>query len=255
MAYENNAEITYRQDINSELMIVRIKSLDATPFDFTPGQYAEISVIGDSPVEKIERRQYSIASAASGNSKEIELYIVLVQGGFLTTKLWQMKPGDKLWVNPKCKGKFTLEHVVQNKDFYFVATGTGLAPFISMIKTYKENPPWKNVVIIHGVRYERDLGYREEVLELTKKNPQITYIPATTRESTSSEILNGRIPKLFNDGDIQRLTKLEFSPEQSQVFLCGNPEMIDSMEQQLLEKGFKLHKKKEPGNLHLERYW
>jgi ferredoxin--NADP+ reductase len=252
---ECNATIIYRENITDDLFVFRVKPDDGVFGPFEPGQYAEIALPEmQTPGTKLIRRQYSIASAPSAGDY-VEFFIVVVPGGEVTPKLLSLKVGERLWLNPKPKGKFTLEHVEPNKDYIMIATGTGLAPFVSMLRQFKDSDakPWRKLVIIHGVRFAKDLGYREEL----ENTPNIIYLPATTREPENSEWKGqrGRVQQLLEKDRFQQITGLNLDPNECQVLLCGNPEMIDSVQAHLEHLNFKLHSKKSPGQIHLERYW
>ena len=257
--YSHNATITFRQDLNDELIVIRVRHDDPLA-SFVPGQYTELALIEDPSgiASKIVRRQYSIASAPD-DERGLEFYIVLVPDVFLTPKLWNLPEGSRIWMNAKCKGKFTLDPVPPGKRLILISTGTGIAPYVSMVRCYLEavEPRWESLVLVHGVRFERDLGYRAELEELARSHTNITYIPATTREPEDSSWggFRGRVQTLFEGSSFPELSGRELSPEQDQVFLCGNPAMIDAMQALLEGQGFHLHKKKNPGNIHLERYW
>lgn len=268
--YTPNATLTFREDINPELAIIRVKPDQPLPA-FEPGQYAELALeaLGPAPQEgkpgKIERRSYSIASApqVGETTEELEFYIVRVEGGYFTPGLWNIPVGGRLWCGPKIKGKFTLEEVPASKDLVMVATGTGLAPFVSMLRAHRESPPWRSVVLVHGARYLQDLGYREYFEALEKEVPWFHYLPALTREPQDSKWtgLRGRVQTLFTAQSPNAYSVVEaalnkpLNPEDVHILLCGNPQMITDIEVLLAEKGLRPHKKKDPGNVHVERYW
>jgi ferredoxin--NADP+ reductase len=255
--YETNAIVTYREDLNDELAVFRVRPLEGTLPAFLSGQYAELAIPEPPGSEvKTQRRSYSIASAPSG-SEELEFYIVRVTDGYFTPQLWNLKPNDRIWLGPKVKGKFTLEEMPPGKDLIMVATGTGLAPFLSMIREHRDSPPWRRVVLIHGARFERDLGYRRELEEYAVRLPWFIYIPALTRdlENTAWSGLRGRVQTIFSSGELERRLGEELSREFSHFLLCGNPQMIDDVQALLEARDFHLHKKKNPGNIHVERYW
>lgn len=257
--YENNASLVARVDLSDELAIFRIRP-DVAPLpEFVPGQYAELAVIPQTAPEgaKLVRRSYSIASPPS-ITDELELYIVRVEGGEVTPLLWEIPVGGRLWLGPKIKGKFTLEEVPPGKDLVMVSTGTGLAPFLSMLREHAANPPWRNLVLVHGARYQCDLGYREELTAAAAKHQWFHYLPALTREPEHSGWtgLRGRVQTLFNSGgEVERALGAPLSAEMTHILLCGNPQMIDDIQLLLGERGLHLHKKKNPGNVHVERYW
>ena len=138
-----------------------------------------------------------------------------------------------------------------------IATGTGIAPFLSMLKTHLGQKRWRRFVLIHGARYARDLGYFDELSSLAKAHSDVFYIPATTREAPGSAWsgLRGRVQTLLEGNTYKNAVGIELDPNETHVFLCGNPEMIDAVQAVLEARGFKEHSKKDPGNIHVERYW
>lgn len=258
MPYDTNATLVYREDITPDLAIIRVLPDSGGP-DFVPGQYAELSIIEapreESAPEKLVRKQYSVASAP-GDPRGLEFYLALVPQGNLTPKLWRLNPGDRLWLNPVIKGKFTLEEVPRGKDIVAVATGTGIAPFVSMLRAYSADPPWRRFVLVHGARFSCDLGYCDELKQLDKESGTFHYLPIVSREREADwPELRGRVQRIFSEGLYDDMVGARFTPADCQVLLCGNPEMIVEMQQLLQEKGFRPHRKKEPGNIHAERYW
>lgn len=252
---EYNAEIAFCDELHNELRIIRIRPDDTTiGKDFIPGQYLEVGLVQNiEGTDKLIRRQYSLASAP-GDQRGLELYIVLVADGALTNPLWKLSVGDRLWVNPKLKGKFTLAEVPKGHNYLFVATGTGLAPFVSMLRHYADNPPWTHVSIIHGVRLPQDLGYDEELHHYMNEREDLLYIPCVSRDPAFPG-LQGRIPDRLDDGSLETHLGRSLNPERDQILICGNPSMIDVLVNSLQTRGFSLHKRKSPGSIHFERYW
>ncbi|MDD2943022.1 MAG: ferredoxin--NADP reductase [bacterium] len=259
----HNASIVYREDINEELFIIRVAPLEGLVPDFIPGQFAEIGLVPeeawtlDENLQKksLIRRAYSIASAPSIRSY-LELYIVKVDGGQLTERLHKLQVGDSLFLAETAKGKFTLDEAPQDTNLLLIGTGTGLAPFMSMLREFHAQGRWKSITLMHGVRLAQDLGYREEIEKFVSSSNNVFYIPSTTRENIKScPPYQGRIPDIIKAGVFEQTTGMSLDPKTCHVFICGNPQMIDSVQTLLEEKGFSLHKKKEPGNIHAERYW
>ena len=206
-------------------------------------------------VEPVPHNMSSYFSNAAPGS--YEFYISLVLQGDLTPRLWRLQEGDRLWMNHKIKGKFTLDQVAPGKDLLLFSTGTGIAPFVSMIRTFKEAPPWNRAFVFHGVRYCEDLGYHEELSSTCKSYPNIFYLPAVSRSAGLSawQGLHGRISQLFAQGEYERVLGERFQAENCQVMLSGNPDMINEMQDLLQQRGFRMHSKKSPGEIHVERYW
>jgi len=263
-----NATIIERRDLNDELSIIRVAPDDGDVPDFKPGQFCTLGLPKDrseinpnSPAARrgrapMIRRAYSIASSPA-QKDALELYVVLVEHGKLTTKLWELEKGDRLYLDPRINGHFTLDRVGPGKDVVMISTGTGLAPFVSMLRA--EHPPERfgRRVVLHGVRYERDLGYREELEAMAAADPSVIYIPAVTREAEGSKYTGhrGRVTSVLDDHVFEPLTGFPLDAATTEVMLCGNPAMIESVRTMLEPKGFVEHTEERLGNLHFERYW
>lgn len=273
-----NARIVERHLIHDTLGIFRIAFEGEGPDnDFEPGQFANLALMPPPEVQaadaalaeqgerrrpgrvKLVRRAYSIASPPR-EKRWLEFYIVAVEEGALTPRLFDLKVGDRLYMDTKFKGHFTLHDVPDQKNLVTVATGTGLAPFLSMYKQYKDTPGrFDKFVFIHGVRVEEDLGYRSELEQFAKDDPRVVYLPAVSRAQDDSGYTGyrGRVTAMFSDGTFERATGAKLNPQTDHVFLCGNPAMIDQLEAELVERdGFSVKSpRQKDGNLHFERYW
>lgn len=249
---EVNATIVSVKALTEELAILRIRP-DAGVPEFEPGQYGELAFPENVQNGKLVRRAYSIASPKSVR-EYLEFFIVRVPDGAFTPQLFSRKEGERIWINPKVKGKFTLDEIPPGKNLVMIATGTGLAPFVSMIREYHGKNRWEKLAVIHCVRLASDLGYRDELEALQAADPNVSYLPTVTREPEGSPWtgLRGRVQPIFTDGVFEAFP---LQPENTHVLLCGNPEMINGVVSLLSERGFKEHSKKDPGNIHLERYW
>ncbi|WP_428388628.1 ferredoxin--NADP reductase [Mucisphaera sp.] len=259
-----NAHLLERVDFNDELAAFRVAYDDDVAIDFEPGQFATLGVIDPDAKPnpkrkgpKLIRRAYSIASAPKVGD-HLEFFIVRVDEGKLTPKLWELKAGDPLFMDPKIKGHFTLDGVPDGKDLVMVGTGTGLAPYLSMMDQYRGTGRWRKIVIIHGTRLAADLGYRAELEKVAAEDDSVVYLPICTREPDTSNWsgLRGRVHVILEPEMYKELTGVELSPEQTHVFLCGNPAMIDQCQENLEARGWVTKGREHPdGNLHFERYW
>lgn len=257
-----NATLIHREDVSPNLCVLRIQP-DEPLFEFHAGQYTVIGLPADAPrvpfaeVEEdppkpgsLIRRAYSIASSSKAR-EYIELYISLVRSGTLTPRLFLLQEGDRLWMGPKATGYFTLREVPDNLDVILVGTGTGLAPYISMIRSEHQCNGARKVTVVHGARHTWDLGYRGELEALRRQCGNFRYLPTLTRPGPEENWQGhvGRIQSVFLDGTVPT------DPQKSHVFLCGHPEMVETMQALLLERGYTLHAPRTPGTLHVERYW
>ncbi len=263
-----NATVIGREEINPQLLILRVQP-DAPLFDFAPGQFAVLGLQGrearvpeSAPEEaavapdKLIRRAYSIASA-SVERRYLEFYLTLVTSGQLTPRLFALKYGSRLFLGPKATGVFTLDRVAPSKAVILVATGTGLAPYISMLRTMLVSETQRRFVVLHGARYSWDLGYRAELESLARLRPNFTYIPSITgsKEDPNFRGRTGRIQALIESGVIEDESGVLLDPTQSDVFLCGNPNMVEAVKALLAAKHFKPDHGKEIGTIHVEEYW
>jgi ferredoxin--NADP+ reductase len=198
---------------------------------------------------KITKRAYSIGSSPEEKGA-LEFYVAVVEGGTLTPTLSTLTIGARLFCGVKPTGHFLLTPVPEEKNLVFVATGTGIAPFISMLRTSGTWTPGRHITLIHGVRWLRDLAYRDELLALQRQNPSFRYFAVVSREDVPEDIgYRGYAQHLF----AKNIVRLD--PHQDHVFMCGNPAMINDVEALLSPLGYQEHTKKIPGNLHFEKYW
>ncbi|MEM0914130.1 MAG: ferredoxin--NADP reductase [Planctomycetota bacterium] len=264
-----NARLLERIDIHHELARFRIALDDGTAPAFTPGQFATVGLpqrrdpeTGEFPLDrkgerKLVRRAYSIASPATVTD-HLEFYIVEVDNGRLTHSLFHLHEGDHLHLGPKIAGHFTLDPVPPGKNLVMVGTGTGLAPFLSMYETYRDDPRWANFVLMDGCRLVHDLGYLERLNGYADEDDRFFYAPTVTREPDDSDWAGhrGRVNALLEADRFEKEFGFPLDPETCHVFLCGNPAMIDQVEADLIERGFVVENKEHPdGTLHFERYW
>jgi ferredoxin--NADP+ reductase len=212
-------------------------------------RYAAAKPESEAPAaDKIIKRAYSIGSSPE-NRDFLEFYIAVVPDGSLTSRLAALKEGDRLFAQPKVTGTFTLEGLPPERNLLLVSTGTGLAPFMSMVRTEDIWTPGRRITVVHGVRHPSDFAYAEELMSLGESGRGLSYLPIASRAGDDYTGRKGRVQKLFED----RL--IDPDPAADSVFLCGNPAMIEDVEKMLTERGFILHSRKSPGNLHVEKYW
>lgn len=255
-----NSTVVGRFDVTPELMILRVKPDGGVP-EFIPGQYVALGLLGSTPrlpgaapeieipaPDKVIKRAYSIGSSPEQRDF-LEFYIAIVPTGLLTSRLATIHEGDRIFCQPKVTGTFTLDGVPEDKNLVFVSTGTGLAPFMSMVRTSSTWRAPRKITIVHGVRYPQDFAYAGELQSLVSSNRHFSYLPIASRAPEAWSGNKGRVQKLFDEGHV------ELNPVSDHVFLCGNPAMIEELELSLTRTGFAVHSKKSPGNLHVEKYW
>jgi len=229
-----NASLVRRVDQHENLAYFWVR-FDGDPTPFEPGQYMTIGVFVDG---RIVQRPYSVASApVDAGDTGYEMYLRLVEGGTFTPVLWDLPVGHRMrMIGPK--GKFMLEPD-DDRTHLFISSGTGNAPFVSMMKrTLREGAPRK-AVFLNGVSYARDLGYREllEGWQASGDYP-VTFIPTVSRPTAPENAgwtgRTGRVEAIV--GPVA--DELGLTPDNTIAYICGNPDMILSAEQTLLDRGF-----------------
>ncbi len=265
-----NAFVTQRIDFAPGLMVLQVAPDGWALPAFKPGQFSVLGLNAstarcaeaepeDLPPAKdaFIRRAYSIASS-SMEREYLEFYIALVRSGSLTPRLFSLQAGDRLWLSPKATGLFTLEQVPEDQNLVFISTGTGLAPYMSMIHTHLDPGHPRRIAIIQGARNSGDLGYRTELFHLQHLAPTFSYLPVITRPA--AELVpwkghTGRLQTFWQRHELDKVWGFAPHPSHTHLFLCGNPGMIEAMKPLLAAEGFSLHSRQEPGQVHVEEYW
>ncbi|HET7702838.1 MAG TPA: FAD-binding oxidoreductase [Candidatus Limnocylindrales bacterium] len=241
-APQYNATLVRRVDETDDLAYVWVK-FDGEPTPFEPGQYMTIGVFADG---KLWQRPYSVASAPRVAGDEgYEFYVRLVPIERFTSLLWRLPVGHGMrMIGPK--GKFLLEHDDERTHVY-VSTGTGIAPFISMVRETQAAGAPRRTVVLHGCSYQDELGYRPELEAWEREGTYpLTYVPTISRPADPRNAgwdgRTGRVEHVI--GSV--CDDLGLDPEQTVVYICGNPDMIINVERELMARDFpEFHVKKE----------
>jgi ferredoxin--NADP+ reductase len=239
--YPYNGRISRWEEISPGLAIVGVEANDE-PFPFAPGQYATLGLMGGAG--KLIRRPMSVSSSADDLS-EYEFFIRLVEEGEFTPLLWQRGVGDAINITGP-KGKFLLQE--DGRRCLFVASGTGLAPFISMIETLRGRGETRDIILLHGVSYDHDLAWREQLEELEASDGfPLRYVGTVSRPQHSPDWTGctGRVETIV-DG---QLIAHGLTHENTTIYVCGNPEMITAVEELAGARGFA------PEQVRKELYW
>ena len=237
-----NATLVRRVDHTSDLASFWVR-YDGDPVAFHPGQYLTTGVVVDG---KLLQRPYSVASPPQVAATEgYEFYVRLVPVMRFTTALWRLPIGHRMrMIGPK--GRFLLEPDDRRTHLY-ISTGTGIAPFISMIRDTMLRDDARRTVVLHGCSYTDELGYREylEGLERDGTYP-LSYVPTISRPTDPRNAgWSGRSGRA--ESVVAAVCRdLGLRPESTVVYICGNPDMILNVESALMARGFpEFHVKKE----------
>ena len=222
-------------------------------FKFTAGQFARIGLkVG----EELVVRAYSVVS--SPFDETLEFFSIVVPDGAFTSNLQHLKVGDELYLEKVPYGFLTLARyqLPLPKDLWLLATGTGLAPFISMLQDFETWTKYQNINLVYSVRTESELAYVERIQEIAETfgegHTGFKFIPIITRDPQAT--LHDRLPILIENGELEKVADLQFNIETTHVMLCGNPQMVDDTKAALKARGLIMNRRGE-GNIAVENYW
>ena len=248
MAKWLDAKVESKTEWNDHLFSLRFSCRNYP--SFKAGQFTKFGI---EQAGKVVSRPYSLVNNPHDNA--LEIIAVPVEDGVLSPKLHALKVGDEVKVMAPATGFLVLDEVPKSRDLWLIATGTGVGPFLSILATEQ---PWntsQNLVLVYGARYAQDLAYSELIDSWNKEYPsRFHYVPVVSREE-QDKTLTGRIPTLLTSGGIQQQVGLDLHPDNSQVMLCGNPNMIEDTNQVLASFGLSKHLRRNPGQISMERYW
>ena len=183
----------------------------------------------------------------------LEFYGVIVPEGPLSPPLARLRPGDGLYLADNPSGFLVLSEVPPAEDLWLVATGTGIAPFLSILRTEAPWQRYRRVILVHAARRASELVYREMIVELQSRRKQLRYVTFVSREK-HPESLPGRIPDAIRDGRLEAISQ-PISPERSQFMLCGNPDMLKDAAAALAARGLRKNRRRTPGQITVESFW
>jgi len=221
---------------------------------FSSGQF---TMIGLPTNDVVLLRAYSMASAHYDDT--LQFLSINVPNGPLTSRLQHIVPGDTLLVSRRTSGTLLRANLLPGTTLYLIATGSGLAPFASIIKDPDIYDNFEQVVLFHGCRWCEDLEYGRECITALPYNQlvgdraprKLLYVPSVTREAYRN---NGRVTDLIDSGRLFGLIGLPpFRREHDRIMLCGNPNMIDSMRALLKDRGLTEGHPVDPGHFVVER--
>jgi ferredoxin/flavodoxin---NADP+ reductase len=217
---------------------------------FEAGQFAKLALeIGGEMVA----RPYSFVNAPQ--ERPFEFYYVALPEGPLTQRLCKLASGDAIYLAPRPAGFLALSEVPAATDLWLISTGTGIGPFLSILKTEAPWQRFRHAVLVHAVRSAGELAYGETIARLLAAHPQqMRFVSFVSREERAGS-LQGRIPAAIEDGRLEKVAGVELSEKTSHVMLCGNPEMVGDTTAVLQRRGMRKHRRREPGHITVENYW
>ncbi|UEG60721.1 ferredoxin--NADP reductase [Stutzerimonas chloritidismutans] len=225
-------------------------------FRFTAGQFARLGV--RKPSGCIVWRAYSMVSAP--HDEFLDFFSIVVPNGEFTSELSRLAVGDELLVDKQAFGFLTLDRFPDGRDLWLLATGTGIAPFLSILQDFEAWQRFERIILVYSVREARELAYQQLIAELPQRDyldglgSKLLYLPVVTREQIPGA-LHGRITTLIENGELERAADLQLTPEHSRIMLCGNPQMIEDTRAVLKARDLNLAMTRRPGQVAVENYW
>lgn len=257
--------ITSIQQVTDHLFTFRTTRDRA--YRFKPGQFARLGVYreddhGNRHGPRFVWRAYSIVSA--DYDEFLEFYSIVVPEGDFTTELARLRVGDELLIEKQSYGFLTLDRFEGGRDLWLLSSGTGLAPFISILYDMGAWEQYERLILVHSVRNANELAYRDTVEnfrnheyfgELLAANPgKLVYVPIVTRENLPG-VLSARIPALLGSGALEAQAGVKLDPEHSRIMICGNPDMVDDIRKHLTNAGYAVSRRGQPAQMAVENYW
>ncbi|CAM3636991.1 ferredoxin--NADP(+) reductase [Psychrobacter glaciei] len=246
-------------------------------FKFTAGQFVRLGVnpsqlqyyqqqdeassdVSDAALNEDIFRAYSIIS--SPFDEVLEFFSIVIPDGAFTSQLQHLQVGDELLLNTMPFGFLTLARYQKPlpKDLWLLATGTGLAPFLSMLQDLQTWQDYEHIVLAYSARSIEELAYVDKIESLQEDfgtlvdNPaKLIFIPIVTREPVEGALAE-RLPKLLLDGTLQERAGIALDTDSTHVMLCGNPDMVEDTKETLKSLGLVMNRRGE-GNIAVENYW
>ncbi len=243
-------------------------------FKFTAGQFVRLGVnpsklkyyqnkpaeVADKALDEDIFRAYSIVS--SPFDEVLEFFSIVIEDGAFTSQLQHLQVGDELLLNTMPFGFLTLARYQKPlpKDLWLLATGTGLAPFLSMLQDLQTWEDYEHIVLAYSARSKDELAYIETIERLQEDfgtlvdNPaKLIFVPIVTREKIEGA-LSERLPQLLLNGKLQQQAGIALDIDSAHVMLCGNPEMVEDTKETLKSMGMVMNRRGE-GNIAVENYW
>ena len=197
----------------------------------------------------------SCLKLASDNHPDL---MVVVPDGAFTSHLQHLKVDDEIYLEKIPYGFLTLARYQKPlpKDLWLLATGTGLAPFLSMLQDFETWQNYQSILLVYSVRSAAELAYVDQIQQIVDNFAEghsgFQFVPIITRDPQAD--LHERLPILIENGQLEQKVGLQFNPESTHIMLCGNPQMVEDTKEALKARGLSMNRRGE-GNIAVENYW
>ncbi|WP_038320701.1 ferredoxin--NADP reductase [Kingella kingae] len=200
-------------------------------------------------------RAYSVTSAEYAD--ELEFFVILIEGGAMSANFANLQAGDEILLDKTAQGFFMPQRFPDGQDLIMLSTGSGIAPFLSMLQQPEIWQRFEHLALVHSVSHQNDLIFNDFIANLAEHPlvgefyAKLRFVPVTTRE-TDADTLHCRLPAGLQNGQLAQAIGLPFNPQTSRFMICGNPAMVQDTFKTLLEQGFAMHRNKLAGQIILE---
>lgn len=234
-------------------------------FRFTAGQFARLGVdntLGLAGESEIIWRAYSMVSGPY--DEHLEFFSIVVPDGAFTSHLSQLEAGSSIYIDKTNFGFLTTARFESGKDLWLLGSGTGLAPFLSILHDPQTWQQFENIVLVHSARTAEELVYQNMIRGFTEHpvlseliediQKRFFYVPVVTRENIPGHLAK-RITDLLENGQLSVHTGLPLTTNRSRFMICGNPEMVTDIRKILKSQGYSPARRNSPGEIAVENYW
>lgn len=246
MANWLDGEVVEKRTWTDRLFSLRIRAPLET---FTAGQFIRVGLEVD---DEIIARPYSLVSVPG--DELLEILFNTVPEGDLSLRLASLKPGAAVKISERASGFLTINEIPDVNHLWMLATGTGVGPFISCLKTEE---PWKKfnrITLAYSVRSAEELAYLEDISKMVDCHPgQMSFVPFVTQEVMDGA-LRKRITASIENGELEDRVGIKIEAADSHVMMCGNSNMIQEATSLLALRGLRKHRRREPGHITIEKY-
>lgn len=241
--------------VGKRLWAPGLVSLDVeAPVSFVAGQFARLALPAPpGSKEPMLGRPYSFVNPP--DLAPHEFYFNVLPEGPLSPRLAALENGAAIWLLERANGFFSIPELPPAAALWCLSTGTGIGPFLSILRTAEAWEKFERIVLVHAVRYARELTHQDAIAGVgAAHSGRFTYAPFVSREAHAGA-LSGRIPDAIRDGRLEASVGLPIAAENAHVMLCGNPAMVSDSQVVLEARGLRRHRRREPGHYTVETYW
>jgi len=232
--------------------------ISTSPLEFAAGQFVRVGLDVE---DKLLARPYSLINTP--DESLLEIHFNTVKNGQLSPLLAALVEGDSIQVSDRLGGLLTLDEIPDVSHLWFIATGTGVGPFLSILKTSEPWQRFEKIVLCYSVKTLEKQAYRADFESLQALHPdQFCFVPIITRDVTrevsnenGADTMSTRITTSIENGELEKRAEIRLSADSSHIMLCGNSKMISDVSSLLLNRGMRRHTRREPGHIATEKYY